>query len=180
MCLATVIAGARDGCPLLVVHGGPDWDHSYLRRPLIDLSSSRRVIWFDLRGCGASSRSLGPSAYQPEFVLEDIVRLLDALDVERADVLGFSYGGQLAQSLVARQPGRVRDLVLASTTAYGTSSETSMAHSDTARVEPDLVKRILTDASLSALERRAPSQNALHPWISGTSNASTRTSTSCA
>jgi len=104
--------------PLLVVHGGPDWDHSYLLPGVERIARSRRVIAFDLRGCGRSTRGLGPSGYQPEFIVSDIVRLLGALGHERADVVGFSVGGQVAQLLVAAHPGRVRRLVLASTTAY--------------------------------------------------------------
>src|ERR1700730_18537040 len=43
------------GNPLLVIHGGPDWDHTYLREPLGQLAGRRRVILPDLRGCGRST-----------------------------------------------------------------------------------------------------------------------------
>lgn len=99
---------------LLVIHGGPDWDHSYLRRPLDELGGPRRVLMPDLRGCGRSTRGLGNDAYTPDLAVADLSRLLDQLAVDAVDVLGFSYGGLLAQRLVAAAPERVRRVVIAS------------------------------------------------------------------
>jgi pimeloyl-ACP methyl ester carboxylesterase len=98
---------------LLVIHGGPDWDHTYLREPLAGLAGSRLVLP-DLRGCGRSTRGLADNQYTPDAVVGDLTALLDALDVERADVLGFSYGGLLAQRLTLTAPHRVRRLIVAS------------------------------------------------------------------
>ncbi|MGI8576384.1 MAG: alpha/beta fold hydrolase [Nocardioidaceae bacterium] len=104
--------------PLVVIHGGPSWDHSYLLPGLLPVSSRRHVVAFDLRGCGRSSRDLGPDAYQPELVVEDLARLIRTLGHEHVDVIGFSTGGQVAQLFVEAYPRLVRRLVLASTTAY--------------------------------------------------------------
>lgn len=104
--------------PLVVIHGGPSWDHSYLLPGLRRVAESRRVLLFDLRGCGRSSRDLGPEAYQPEYVVEDLARLLATLGDGAVDVLGFSTGGQVAQLFAEAHPERIRRLVLASTTAY--------------------------------------------------------------
>lgn len=73
---------------------------------------------FDMRGCGLSSRGLGPDGYQPEFVVEDLTQLIRALGYDRVDLLGFSTGGQVAQLFVEANPMVVRRLILASTTAY--------------------------------------------------------------
>lgn len=43
---------------LLVIHGGPDWDHTYLREPLDRLGGGYRVVLPDLRGCGRSTAGL--------------------------------------------------------------------------------------------------------------------------
>lgn len=100
---------------LLVVHGGPDWDGSYLTEPLDRLAPGHRVVLPDLRGCGRSTAGLADDEYSPDAVVADLLALLDALDVARADLLGFSWGGLVAQRLAAAAPGRVRRLVLAST-----------------------------------------------------------------
>lgn len=67
--------------PLLVVHGGPDWDHSYLRQPLDRFAGARRLLLPDLRGCGRSARGLPPEAYSPDAVVRDLLAVLDAFDV---------------------------------------------------------------------------------------------------
>lgn len=99
---------------LLVIHGGPDWDHSYLRQPLERLADTHRLVFADLRGCGRSTTGLPQDAYTPDAVVADLLALLDALRIERADVLGFSYGGMLAQRLTLAAPQRVRRLIIAS------------------------------------------------------------------
>jgi pimeloyl-ACP methyl ester carboxylesterase len=107
-------AGGRSGRAVLVIHGGPDWDHSYLREPLDRLAGRCRLILPDLRGCGRSARGLGDDQYTPAAAAGDLAVLLDVLGVARADVLGFSYGGLLAQRLALAAPGRVRSLIIAS------------------------------------------------------------------
>jgi pimeloyl-ACP methyl ester carboxylesterase len=101
-------AGGRTGRVVLVIHGGPDWDHSYLRDPVDRLAGRCRLILPDLRGCGRSTRGLGDDQYTPDTAAGDLAVLLDVLGVARADVLGFSYGGLLAQRLALTAPQCVR------------------------------------------------------------------------
>ena len=106
--------GDGTGPPLLVIHGGPDWDQTYLHEPLIHLQDRRRVVFVDLRGCGRSTRGLPPDAYSPEAATRDLVALIMELLAQPADVLGFSYGGLIAQRLMLSAPDLVRRLVIAS------------------------------------------------------------------
>jgi pimeloyl-ACP methyl ester carboxylesterase len=103
---------------LLAIHGGPGWDHSYLLPALDDLADIRQVVLFDLRGCGLSSRDLPVAGYQPDLCADDAARLVEWLGAGRVDLLGFSYGGQLAMLLAERYPHLIDRLILASTTAY--------------------------------------------------------------
>lgn len=103
-----------DDCALLVIHGGPDWDHTYLRDPLAALAGRHRVIMADIRGCGRSTSGLPAGEYTPDAVVADFAALLDVLGLARADVLGFSYGGLLAHRFALTHPDRVRRLVIAS------------------------------------------------------------------
>lgn len=99
---------------LLVVHGGPDWDHSYLRDPLGRLAGVRRVLLPDLRGCGRSTSGLPMRDYVWDAAVADLVGLLDVLGIADVDVLGFSTGGAIAQRLALAVPRRVRSLTVAS------------------------------------------------------------------
>jgi pimeloyl-ACP methyl ester carboxylesterase len=108
---------------LVVVHGGPTWDHSYLLPAVAQLADLAHVVLFDLRGCGRSARTppigtLPYAALQPDLLADDVAGLIEHLGVATADLLGFSYGGMIAMRTVDQHPSRVRRLILASTTAY--------------------------------------------------------------
>ncbi len=107
--------------PLVVVHGGPTWDHSYLVPAVAELTGVAHVVLFDLRGCGRSSRvpPLPVEALQPDLLADDAAALIHHFGWPRADVLGFSYGGGVAMRLAEQHPAVVRRLILASTTAFG-------------------------------------------------------------
>jgi pimeloyl-ACP methyl ester carboxylesterase len=120
---------------LIVVHGGPTWDHSYLLPAAAGLDDLAHVVLFDLRGCGRSSRTppvgdLPVAALQPDLLADDVAALIRHYGAARADVLGFSYGGGVAMRLVDQHPGMVRSLILASTTAYGDYEQDREASGD--------------------------------------------------
>jgi pimeloyl-ACP methyl ester carboxylesterase len=129
---------------LLVVHGGPDWDHSYLREPLGELAGSHRVLLPDLRGCGRSTGGLPEHEYDWDAVVRDLLALLAAQHVETADVLGFSTGGRIAERLALAAPHRVRRLVVASSSmlpvpayAFAGWAERDRRQAEGARLGPD-------------------------------------------
>lgn len=101
------------GSPLLMIHGsGPGvsaWANWRLSIP--ELAKSRRVIAPDMVGFGFSDRPAG-HRYGMDTWVEQAVGVLDAFDIERADVVGNSFGGALALALAIRHPKRVRRLVL--------------------------------------------------------------------
>jgi pimeloyl-ACP methyl ester carboxylesterase len=108
---------------LVVIHGGPTWDHGYLLPAVAELADLAHVVLFDLRGCGRSSRTapvgtLPSAALQPDYLADDVAALVRHVGAERADVLGFSYGGMIAMRVVEQHPEVVRSVILASTTAY--------------------------------------------------------------
>jgi 3-oxoadipate enol-lactonase len=105
-------ATAGEGPPLVFIHG-LGWSHSLWRRQFERLSGAYRVIAADTRGHGQSDKPLGPYAIT-DFA-RDWLALLDALDVKRCCVVGFSQGGMVAQAIAARDPGRLAALVLAGT-----------------------------------------------------------------
>jgi pimeloyl-ACP methyl ester carboxylesterase len=102
---------------LVVIHGGPTWDHAYLRPAVAELADAAHVVLFDLRGCGRSS-PMAADLLRPRFLADDVAALIRALGADRADVLGFSYGGGIAMRVVDQHPEVVRRVILASTTAF--------------------------------------------------------------
>jgi 3-oxoadipate enol-lactonase len=85
-----------------------------------ELSGSFRVLMFDNRDVGRSSR--WPLPYVAAQMAEDALAVLDAAGVEHAHVYGLSLGGMVAQELALRYPERLGALVLGATTAGGPES----------------------------------------------------------
>ena len=102
-----------EGPPTLLIHGsGPGvsaWANWRLLLPV--LSRQARVIAPDMVGFGFTERRPGQRYDMPTWVAQ-AVGLLDALAIERCDLVGNSFGGALALALAIAHPQRVRRLVL--------------------------------------------------------------------
>ena len=99
------------GRPLLLITG--IGAHMEMWAPFARLITNRELIAFDAPGTGLSQRPGRPLRMGS---LAGVVReLLDALGLDRVDVLGYSWGGGLAQEHARRAPERVRRLVLCAT-----------------------------------------------------------------
>ncbi len=100
--------GPRDGEPVVLIHGGfgsIEWHWG--ESGVIDaLDDDYRVIALDCRGHGKSDKPLDPEMYGNEMV-DDVVRLLDHLKIDKAHIVGYSLGGRIAYKLVADHPKRV-------------------------------------------------------------------------
>jgi poly(3-hydroxyoctanoate) depolymerase len=82
-------------------------------QPLIDELDEREMVTLDLPGCGLSPTPALPMRMPRIAAL--IADVMDALDLERADILGYSFGGVVALEFARRFPHRVHRLILAST-----------------------------------------------------------------
>ncbi|MGW6689993.1 alpha/beta fold hydrolase [Streptomyces sp. NPDC054961] len=106
--LAYQVRGPLDAVPLVLLHAlgenVTDWDEV---APA--LARSRRVYALDLRGHGRSDR---PGNYSLELMRTDVLRFLEALGLDRVDLIGHSMGGVVACLLAQEHPRRVRRLVL--------------------------------------------------------------------
>lgn len=102
---------------LLLLHGGPGFDHSGFR-PFFDrFADTHQVVLYDHRGNGRSDGWDDRSRWNLDTWADDVVALCAALGIERPIVLGQSFGGFVAQRYAARHPGHPAAVVLSSTAA---------------------------------------------------------------
>jgi pimeloyl-ACP methyl ester carboxylesterase len=105
--------GEIGGTPLLLVMGTGGSCRGWLPLQVPDFSQHHRTLIFDHRGVGGSDDSDGPLSIAS--MADDTVGLLDALEIERAHVLGVFMGAMVAQEMALRHADRVERLVLAGT-----------------------------------------------------------------
>src|SRR5215470_13623320 len=85
------IVGSGGGIPLITLHGGPGAPHDYLE-PLAALGDERPVIFYDQLGCGKSDRPTNPKLWRVERFVKELAQLRAALKIDRAHLLGQSWG----------------------------------------------------------------------------------------
>jgi 3-oxoadipate enol-lactonase len=102
------------GPPLVLIHA-LGLDHRQWRRQVADFARYREVFAYDLRGHGQSDKPSGP--YTLEQMADDLNGLLVGWGIRRAQILGLSLGGMVAQTFALDYPEMVSSLVLADTTS---------------------------------------------------------------
>jgi len=102
------IRGKEDAYPLLLIHGFGVKKEVWMAQ-VGDLSQHFKVIRFDNRGAGKTTRPAGTTM---EIFADDTKKFLDYLKIEKAHVIGWSLGGMIAQNFVLMYPEKVDKLVL--------------------------------------------------------------------
>lgn len=103
------------GMPLILLHGNGE-DGSYFVHQTEYFSRSSRVIAVDTRGHGKSPRGSAPFTIG-QFA-EDLLGFMDMHGIDRADLLGFSDGGNIALTFAIKHPERVHSLILNGANLY--------------------------------------------------------------
>jgi proline iminopeptidase len=108
------IAGGGSGTPLIVINGGPGFDHTYLHVSTAwgTLAKNRRVIFYDQRGNGRSSPLKPGQSCTLADQIADLEALRAHLGIEKWDVLGHSWGGYLSMAYSARHSERIAHLII--------------------------------------------------------------------
>ena len=110
------------GPPIIVLHGGPDFDHFYLLPEMDKLAESFRLIYYDQRGRGRSAEGTRPEDVTIQSEMDDLTMIQDHFGLELSALLGHSFGGLLAMEYATRHPERVSHLILMNT-APGSHSD---------------------------------------------------------
>lgn len=118
------------GPPLVILHGGPDFNHNYLLPQMDRLSGPFRLIYYDQRGRGKSSGAVAPGDVDIESEIDDLDRLRRHLELDTLSILGHSWGGLLAMEYATRHPARVARMILLNT---GPASHTDLMRAREAR-----------------------------------------------
>ena len=103
------------GQPVIILHGGPDFDHNYLLPDMDRLSNSFRLVYYDQRGRGKSVGVSNPDQVSIQSEIKDLERLREHLKLESFVTLGHSWGGLLGMEYAIRHPNRVSHLLLVNT-----------------------------------------------------------------
>ena len=106
---------ARDigsGQPIILLHGGPDFDHSYLLPDMDRLSDAFRLIYYDQRGRGHSAEGVQPEVVTMASELTDLDKVRQYFQLPLTALLGHSWGTVLALEYALRNPERVSHLIL--------------------------------------------------------------------
>jgi uncharacterized membrane protein YeiB len=100
------------GPSLVVLHGGPDFDHAYLLPDLDRLKDRFRLVYYDQRGRGRSAEGVRPADVTLQSDVEDLDRVRQHFGLESSALLGHSWGAVLALEYARRHPAGVSLLVL--------------------------------------------------------------------
>jgi pimeloyl-ACP methyl ester carboxylesterase len=103
--------GDRAAPAVLLVHGFPDSSHLWRHQIEALTQAGLRTVTPDMRGFGASDKPADVEAYRLTHAVADLVAILDALEIEKARVVGHDWGAAVAWIFAALHPDRVERLV---------------------------------------------------------------------
>jgi len=107
-------AEMREKPTVLLLHGGPGFDHSMLKPWFVELADAAQLIYVEHRGNGRSDRSTADKLNLAQWG-DDVRHFCDALEIRDPIVLGVSFGGFVAQAYATRHPDHPKALILCNT-----------------------------------------------------------------
>jgi len=145
--------GDPSGIPVILLHGyGDSWFSFSPILPLLD--NKYRVYILDQRGHGDSDRPLGNYALK-QFA-EDVLAFMDAVNVNRATVVGHSMGSFVAQHVAATAPERVNKLVLVGSATKIRNNVVSDLHREISTLSDPVPEKFVYDFQSSITFRPLP------------------------
>ena len=116
------------GQPIVIVHGGPDFDHEYLAPELDGLAERFRVVYYDQRGRGRSFAGEAPGDVTIAGEVEDLDRVRAWTGADSIALLGHSWGGLLALEYAIRHSDHLSHLILLNTAPASHGDMVDMRH----------------------------------------------------
>jgi len=106
----------REKPTLILLHGGPGFDHASYKPSFSQLADVAQLVYLDQRGQGRSDKG-SPADWTLAQWADDVRGLCDTLGIEKPIVFGQSFGGMVAMAYAARHPDHPSKLVFSSTAA---------------------------------------------------------------
>jgi pimeloyl-ACP methyl ester carboxylesterase len=113
------VVSAGSGRPVVLVHGFPELSYSWRHQIPVLAAAGHRVLAPDVRGYGGSTKPPAVEDYSLANLVADVVGLLDALDIERASLVGHDWGSIIVWSTAVMHPDRVERIVSLNTPYRG-------------------------------------------------------------
>ncbi len=106
----------RERPTMILLHGGPGFDHNSLRPGLAPLADVAQLVFLDHRGQGRSDEST-PDRWNLDTWIEDLAAFCDVLGIERPILFGHSFGGMVALGVAIRHPDLLGKLIVSNSAA---------------------------------------------------------------
>lgn len=99
--------------PLFIIHGGPGGNlYTFERTVGPYLAQTRTVVYYEQRGCGRSSKPIDDNAYSMIELVDDFWKIIEWTGSEKIDLLGYSFGGELALEFAFNFPDLMNKIIL--------------------------------------------------------------------
>jgi proline iminopeptidase len=130
------------GRPLIVLHGGPDFDHGYLLPDFDRLADAFRLIYYDQRGRGKSAEGVRAEDVTMASEVDDLDRVRQHFQLASAAILGHSWGAVLALEYALRHPDRVSHLILMNPAPASAADVSILRRFYLQKLGPDMARQV--------------------------------------
>ncbi|OEJ99798.1 alpha/beta fold hydrolase [Roseivirga misakiensis] len=144
------------GEPLLVIHGGPVLDHSYLLPHLAPLAQEYQLIFYDQRASGRSSVAIDTASMNMAGFVEDIELLRKALNLDKISLLAHSWGGLIAMHYAIQYDDILNHLVLSNSIAPNVADWQAENAFVAQKIDPNVQKKLNNIVSSGLLRTEDP------------------------
>ncbi|MEM9954419.1 MAG: alpha/beta hydrolase [Chloroflexota bacterium] len=110
--LHVVTAGDKDGEPVVLLHGFPEFWYGWRKQIPFLVEKGYRVIVPDQRGYNLSDKPTGRANYTLDILAQDAAKLIEALGYDKVNLVGHDWGGVISWVIAAQYRDKLKKLVV--------------------------------------------------------------------
>lgn len=107
------VVGKGNKTPMILLHGGPGVPSYYLK-PMSELGSDRKIIFFDQLGCGKSDHITDTTLMTVDHYVEEVAKVVNHLGLKEYYLFGQSWGTMLGTEYYLKHPEGIKAVILSS------------------------------------------------------------------